>query len=192
MYTGIDVIELASALLVLIAVYQLVDDTQAVMIGSLRGYKDTTMPMVFSPSGILGTGPTLGILLATVSPARLWVFTAIGSTSLPGLAVVNRISLLFGCAISAAMRKELEECLNKAPQERQAGVCARALPVSLQRRHVNLLIEPAQPLASATSSLLAEKWKPLFNSGSLRNVFVQRKIQVFFATALCPAWGIDA
>ena len=61
--TDTDVIQLASALLLLIAVYQLVDDTQAVMIGSLRGYKDTTLPMVFSLL-ILGTGPALGLSLS--------------------------------------------------------------------------------------------------------------------------------
>ena len=63
--TDVDVIELASALLVLIAVYQLVDDTQAVMIGSLRGYKDTTMPMVFSLVGYWVLALPLGYLLAT-------------------------------------------------------------------------------------------------------------------------------
>ena len=34
--TDVEVIRLAASLLILIAVYQLVDDTQAVMIGSLR------------------------------------------------------------------------------------------------------------------------------------------------------------
>ena len=63
--TDVSVIELASALLVLIAVYQLVDDTQAVMIGSLRGYKDTTMPMVFSLVGYWVLALPLGYLLAT-------------------------------------------------------------------------------------------------------------------------------
>ena len=63
--TDVDVIELAAALLVLIAVYQLVDDTQAVMIGSLRGYKDTTMPMVFSLVGYWVLALPMGYLLAT-------------------------------------------------------------------------------------------------------------------------------
>lgn len=63
--TDIDVIEMAATLLILIAVYQLVDDTQAVMIGSLRGYKDTTMPMVFSLVGYWVLALPLGYVLAT-------------------------------------------------------------------------------------------------------------------------------
>ena len=63
--TDIEVIQLAASLLVIIAVYQLVDDTQAVMIGSLRGYKDTTMPMVFSLVGFWILALPLGYLLAT-------------------------------------------------------------------------------------------------------------------------------
>lgn len=62
--TDVDVIQLAASLLVLIAVYQLVDDTQAVMIGSLRGYKDTTMPMLFSLVGFWVLALPLGHLLA--------------------------------------------------------------------------------------------------------------------------------
>jgi MATE family, multidrug efflux pump len=39
------VIDMASTLLLFIAVYQIVDDSQAVTIGALRGYKDTRVPM---------------------------------------------------------------------------------------------------------------------------------------------------
>lgn len=63
--TDVQVIEMAATLLILIAVYQLVDDTQAVMIGSLRGYKDTTMPMVFSLVGYWVLALPLGYGLAT-------------------------------------------------------------------------------------------------------------------------------
>jgi len=63
--TDVQVIEMAAALLIIIAVYQLVDDTQAVMIGSLRGYKDTTMPMVFSLVGYWVLALPLGYGLAT-------------------------------------------------------------------------------------------------------------------------------
>ena len=62
--TDIQVIEMAATLLILIAVYQIVDDTQAVMIGSLRGYKDTTMPMVFSLVGYWVLALPLGYGLA--------------------------------------------------------------------------------------------------------------------------------
>ncbi len=39
------VVEVAATLLLFIAVYQIVDDSQAVTIGALRGYKDTQVPM---------------------------------------------------------------------------------------------------------------------------------------------------
>ncbi len=45
------VIEIAANLLIFIAIYQLVDDSQAVTIGALRGYKDTRMPMY---AGLIG------------------------------------------------------------------------------------------------------------------------------------------
>ena len=87
--TDVEVIQLAASLLILIAVYQLVDDTQAVMIGSLRGYKDTTMPMVFSLAGFWVLALPLGYLLATgaLSAQPLGVFGYwLGITA--GLAIV--------------------------------------------------------------------------------------------------------
>ncbi len=63
--TDAQVIEMAASLLILIAVYQLLDDTQAVMIGSLRGYKDTTMPMLISLVGYWVLALPLGYGLAT-------------------------------------------------------------------------------------------------------------------------------
>ncbi|MCZ6503691.1 MAG: MATE family efflux transporter [Gammaproteobacteria bacterium] len=45
------VLEVASSLLIIVAIYQIVDCTQATMIGSLRGYKDTRVPMVYSLIG---------------------------------------------------------------------------------------------------------------------------------------------
>ena len=87
--TDTEVIQLAAALLIIIAIYQLVDDTQAVMIGSLRGYKDTTMPMVFSLVGFWILALPLGYLLATgaIGAAPLGVYGYwLGITA--GLAVV--------------------------------------------------------------------------------------------------------
>ena len=87
--TDVEVIQLAASLLILIAVYQLVDDTQAVMIGSLRGYKDTTMPMLFSLVGFWVLALPLGYLLATgaLSAQPLGVFGYwLGITA--GLAIV--------------------------------------------------------------------------------------------------------
>ena len=46
--TDVAVTAVAVVLLLFIAVYQIVDDTQVVLVSALRGYKDTTVPMVIS------------------------------------------------------------------------------------------------------------------------------------------------
>ena len=46
--TDAAVTAVAVVLLLFIAVYQIVDDTQAVLVSALRGYKDTAVPMVIS------------------------------------------------------------------------------------------------------------------------------------------------
>jgi MATE family multidrug resistance protein len=46
--TDFSVIGIATTLMLFIAVYQIVDDSQAVVIGVLRGYKDTRVPMMFA------------------------------------------------------------------------------------------------------------------------------------------------
>ncbi len=58
------VIELAVTLLLFIALYQIVDDTQAVAVGALRGYKDTTVPMIFQAVGYWVIALPLGTALA--------------------------------------------------------------------------------------------------------------------------------
>jgi len=57
------VLELAAMLLIFIALYQIVDDTQATMAGSLRGYKDTRAPMVYSLVGYWVLALPLGAAL---------------------------------------------------------------------------------------------------------------------------------
>ncbi len=59
-----DVLALAATLLLFIAFYQIVDDTQAVAGGTLRGYKDTRVPMVYGLVGYWLVGVPLGIALA--------------------------------------------------------------------------------------------------------------------------------
>jgi MATE family multidrug resistance protein len=92
------VLEIAANLLIFIAIYQIVDDTQATAVGALRGYKDTRMPMIYqlvgywvialplgsllafgwqgiAPLGVYGywAGLTLGLFLVTVAnTSRLW------------------------------------------------------------------------------------------------------------------------
>ena len=58
------VIELAATLLLFVAVYQIVDDSQAVTIGALRGYKDTRVPMIYSLVGYWFIAVPLGYALA--------------------------------------------------------------------------------------------------------------------------------
>jgi len=57
------VLELAASLMIFIALYQIVDDTQATMGGALRGYKDTRMPMIFSLVGFWFLALPLGAAL---------------------------------------------------------------------------------------------------------------------------------
>ena len=62
--TDIAVTSVAVVLLLFIAVYQIVDDTQAVLVSVLRGYKDTTVPMVISLISYWGLALPLGYGLA--------------------------------------------------------------------------------------------------------------------------------
>ncbi len=72
--TDTHVVEIAATLLIFIAVYQIVDDSQAVVIGALRGYKDTRIPMLYSLLGYwflalpLGYCLAEGLLLPGVAP----------------------------------------------------------------------------------------------------------------------------
>ena len=57
------VLELAASLMIFIAIYQIVDDTQATMGGVLRGYKDTRAPMLYSLVGFWFLALPLGASL---------------------------------------------------------------------------------------------------------------------------------
>ena len=76
------VLDIAANLMLIIAVYQIVDDTNATMAGALRGYKDTRVPMIFSLVGYWLFALPLGHFLATGSPALgvygYWAGMAIG------------------------------------------------------------------------------------------------------------------
>ncbi len=58
------VIDLTATLVIFIAVYQLVDDSNAVTIGALRGYKDTQLPMYLGLVGYWFIAVPLGYCLA--------------------------------------------------------------------------------------------------------------------------------
>ena len=74
--TDAAVTAVAVVLLLFIAVYQIVDDTQAVLVSALRGYKDTTVPMVISLVSYWGLALPLGYVLAegVASNAPLGVY----------------------------------------------------------------------------------------------------------------------
>lgn len=57
------VLQVAASLLIIVAVYQLVDCTQATMIGALRGYKDTRVPAIYSFIGYWVIALPLGAAL---------------------------------------------------------------------------------------------------------------------------------
>ena len=65
---------LAGALILLVAVYQIFDDTQGTMAGALRGYKDTRAPMVYSLLGYWVFALPLGAILGF----GLWGLPALG------------------------------------------------------------------------------------------------------------------
>ncbi len=54
---------LAATLILVVAVYQVFDDTQGAMAGALRGYKDTRAPMVYSLLGYWALALPLGMAL---------------------------------------------------------------------------------------------------------------------------------
>ncbi len=47
-----EVVAITASLLIIVAIYQVVDCTQATMVGVLRGYKDTRVPMLYSFVGL--------------------------------------------------------------------------------------------------------------------------------------------
>jgi MATE family multidrug resistance protein len=57
------VLETASTLLIIVAIFQIVDCTQATVIGSLRGYKDTKIPMIYSFIGFWVLALPIGVVL---------------------------------------------------------------------------------------------------------------------------------
>ena len=59
-----EVAAVAANLLIFIAVYQIFDDTNATMVGALRGYKDTRVPMLISLVGYWFIALPLGVALA--------------------------------------------------------------------------------------------------------------------------------
>lgn len=79
---------LATALIMVAALFQLADGVQAVAGGALRGLKDTAVPMLLAGFGYWVAGLPLGLLLAFplgMGPLGLWIGLAVGLFLVAGL-----------------------------------------------------------------------------------------------------------
>jgi len=89
LYTdNLQVIQLASQLMIFAAIYQLSDGIQLCSGGALRGLKDTTIPMLFSIFSFWVVGFPLGYLLGltnvigeAMGAAGFWIGLLTGLTS---------------------------------------------------------------------------------------------------------------
>lgn len=93
------VLELAASLMVFIALYQIVDDTQATIGGTLRGYKDTRAPMLYSLLGYWFLALPLGAALCfgwfgqtPMGVKGYWIGMTLGLAVVAGLMGLRLIS----------------------------------------------------------------------------------------------------
>ena len=90
-------LDLASSLILVIAIYQVFDDTQATMAGALRGYKDTRAPMVYSLVGYwvfaLPLGAALGFGWPGVPGLGVFGFWVALSLGIAAIAVAMSVRL---------------------------------------------------------------------------------------------------
>jgi multidrug resistance protein, MATE family len=97
---------IALYLLAIAALFQIFDGVQAIAAGALRGYRDTTVPLLLAAIGYWGVGFGGGWLLAFPAgygPIGLWSGLAAG---LAAVALMLTLRLHF-CAGSAALHKRL-------------------------------------------------------------------------------------
>ncbi|MBV8089587.1 MAG: hypothetical protein JO139_08415 [Alphaproteobacteria bacterium] len=94
-------VAIALKLFAVAAVFQIVDGVQAIAAGALRGYRDTTIPLLLAVIGYWGIGFAGGWLLAFPAgygPIGLWSGLAVGLTA---VALMLTLRLHF-CAAGAA------------------------------------------------------------------------------------------
>ncbi len=99
-------VEIALSLLTIAALFQIFDGMQAIAAGALRGYRDTTVPLLLAVIGYWGVGFLGGWLLAFPAgwgPIGLWSGLAVG---LAAVALMLTLRLYF-CAGSVALHKRL-------------------------------------------------------------------------------------
>ena len=86
------VASLAATFLAVAAVFQLVDSTQAVGAGSLRGFKDTRVPMLIAGTGYWLVGFPVAVILGFALDWRglgIWIGLAIGLAVTAALMVIR-------------------------------------------------------------------------------------------------------
>jgi multidrug resistance protein, MATE family len=104
---------IALYLLVIAALFQIFDGMQAIAAGALRGYRDTTVPLLLAVIGYWGVGFVGGWLLAFPAgygPVGLWSGLAVG---LAAVALMLTLRLHF-CAGSAIMPDRARPFVAKA------------------------------------------------------------------------------
>jgi multidrug resistance protein, MATE family len=97
---------IALYLLLIAALFQIFDGVQAIAAGALRGYRDTTVPLLLAVVGYWGIGFAGGWLLAFPAgygPIGLWSGLAVGLAAVALMLTVR----LHVCAGSAALYKRL-------------------------------------------------------------------------------------
>jgi MATE family multidrug resistance protein len=97
------VLDLAAAFLIIAAIFQLVDGVQAVAAGTLRGLKDTRIPMLLSGLGYWGVGFTACVVLGFplgLGGIGIWIGLALGIAAAAVLLVsrFERLSARVGTA----------------------------------------------------------------------------------------------
>jgi MATE family multidrug resistance protein len=93
---------IALYLLVIAALFQIFDGMQAIAAGALRGYRDTTVPLLLAVIGYWGVGFAGGWLLAFpggYGPIGLWSGLAVGLAAV-ALMLTLRLHFCAGTAIT--------------------------------------------------------------------------------------------
>ena len=95
------VLDLAVSFLLIAAIFQIVDGAQAVGAGTLRGLKDTRIPMLLSAVGYWGVGFTAAVVLGFplgLGGVGIWIGLALGIAAAAILLVYrfDRLSARFG------------------------------------------------------------------------------------------------
>jgi MATE family multidrug resistance protein len=105
---------IALYLLAIAAVFQIFDGMQAIAAGALRGYRDTTVPLLLAVVGYWGVGFAGGWLLAFPAgwgPIGLWTGLAVGLAAV-ALMLTSRLHLCAGAAMTPRSSRAAERAFS--------------------------------------------------------------------------------